>query len=105
MMEIKFFDQNIENFISSLEIVTHAKTLRMLDLLEKYGSNLNLPYSKKIDRRLFELRIRGKKEVRIIYTFHKNQVVLLHAFIKKSRRIAKKDLDLGKKKLFPLDSL
>lgn len=104
-MEIKFFDQNIENFLGSLEKITHAKTLRILDLLEKYGSNLSMPYSKKIGRRIFELRIRGKHEVRIIYTFYKNKAVLLHAFIKKSRRIAKRDSDLGKKKLFSLDSL
>ena len=104
-MEIKFFDQNIEDFIDSLEKTTHAKTLRILDLLEKYGSNLSLPYSKKIGRRLFELRIYGKQKVRIIYTFYKNQVVLLHSFIKKSQRITKRDLDLAKKKLFYLDSL
>jgi phage-related protein len=104
-MEIKFFDQSIEDLIGSLERITHAKTLRILDLLEKYGSKLSLPYSKKIGRRLFELRIRGKNEVRIIYTFYKNQVVLLHAFIKKSRRITKRDLDSGNKKLFFLDAL
>ena len=99
-MEIKFFDDSINAFMGKLEKPTFAKTLRTLDLLEEYGNNLGMPHSKKIDTHLFELRIRGKTEIRIIYTFYQNSVVLLHAFIKKSRRTPKKALTLARKRLW-----
>ncbi len=60
-MEIRFFDQSAEDFITGLDKPTIAKTLRTLDLLEKFGNNLCMPHNKKIDNNLFELRIRGKK--------------------------------------------
>lgn len=102
-MKIIFFDQRIEDFVSNLEKSTFAKTLRTLDLLEKYGSNLGMPHSKKIDAHLYELRIRGKTEIRFIYTFYQRSAVLLHAFIKKNQRIPKKALNLARKRLSSLD--
>ncbi|MBI3627133.1 MAG: type II toxin-antitoxin system RelE/ParE family toxin [Candidatus Sungbacteria bacterium] len=45
--------------------------------------------SPKVHTKLFELRIHGKQEVRIFYTFHRDEAVLLHGFVKKSKRIPK----------------
>lgn len=103
-MEIKFYDQSIEKFITGLEKPVIAKTLRTLDLLEKFGNKLGMPHSKKIDTNLFELRVRGKKEVRIIYCFYKNTIVLLHAFIKKTQKIPKREIILAKNRQNTLDS-
>jgi phage-related protein len=41
---------------------------------------------------LLELRIRGKREVRVFYCFHKNKAFLLHACIKKSEKTLDKEL-------------
>ncbi|MFA6917953.1 MAG: type II toxin-antitoxin system RelE/ParE family toxin [Candidatus Gracilibacteria bacterium] len=102
-MEIRFFAPKIENFIKQLDKPIIAKTLRTLDLLEKYGNKLGMPYSKKIDAGLFELRIRGKIEIRIIYCFHKSVVILLHAFVKKSQKIPHSIMILARKRLDSLD--
>lgn len=104
-MEIKFFDDALEKFIEDLESPTIAKVLRTIDLLEKFGNALGLPHSKKISPRLFELRIRGKQEVRILYTFNMNAIVLLHGFIKKTDRILKKELEVAHKKIKALDAI
>lgn len=98
-MEIKFFDKALEQFIGNLKPEIVAKILRTIDLLEAFGNRLMMPHSKKISSRLFELRIRGEQEVRIIYIFHQNIAVLLHGFIKKSDRISKKDLKAASQKL------
>ncbi|MBU1179983.1 type II toxin-antitoxin system RelE/ParE family toxin, partial [Patescibacteria group bacterium] len=45
---------------------------------------LTLPHAKKVDKSIFELRIRGRQEARIFYAFHKNEIILLHGFVKKS---------------------
>lgn len=79
--------------------------LRVIDLLEKFGYQLSLPHSKKIDANLFELRIRGRQEVRIFYTFSADNIIMLHGFIKKSAAIPKKEIDQEKRKLKNLTPL
>ncbi len=98
-MKINLFDSGVETFISSLEKLTVAKVLRTIDLLEIFGSSLGLPHSKKIKNKLYELRIRGKQEVRIFYTFYRDEAVLLHGFLKKSRQIPGKEIKIALQKL------
>ena len=105
IMEVRFLDNALEQFIRGLEKPTIAKVLRTIDLLESFGSQLGMPHSKKIVSRLFELRVRGRQEVRILYTFHNGGAVLLHGFIKKSQKIATKELKVAYQKLRALDSL
>jgi len=104
-MEIKILDSALEKFIESLPKPTIAKVLRTIDLLEELGPNLGMPHTKKILPRLFELRIRGIQEIRIFYTFHKAKIYLLHGFIKKSKKIPKKEIDTALEKLKKLDTV
>ncbi|NIA18466.1 MAG: type II toxin-antitoxin system RelE/ParE family toxin [Simkaniaceae bacterium] len=90
-------NQQIEDFICKLEKQAIAKVLRTLDLLEKFGNRLGMPHSKKIGKGLFELRIRGKIEIRIIYCFHKNTITLLCIFVKKTRKIPREIIEIAKK--------
>ena len=94
-MEIETVNKNIDDFLKKLEPITYAKALRLLVLLSDYNYKLGLPYSKSLRDGLFELRIIGKKQVRIIYCFSNNKIYLLHGFIKKQNRIPKKDIDLA----------
>lgn len=98
-MEIRFFDIQLEKFIYSLDDLTIAKVLRIIDLLEIFGHKLTFPHSKKISGELFELRIRGKQEIRIFYIFYKNEAILLHGFIKKSERIPKNEILVATRKM------
>ena len=101
-MDIIFPDNTVKDFIEGLEKPTISKIFKALELLERFGSELRMPYSKKISRGLFELRIRGKQEVRIFYTF-KEGAVLLHACEKKTFKIPKKELETAKQKLKRID--
>lgn len=103
-MEIKFFDSRVEKSIRSLEKSVVAKVLRTIDLLAAFGNKLSLPHSKYVESRLLELRVRGKIDVRILYTFHKGQAVLLHAFVKKGSKIPKKELYTACEKMQALDA-
>ena len=86
-------DQPVENFIKSLDLPTRVKVARHIRLLSENGHLLRMPYSKFIADGLYELRTRGKTEVRIFYCFDKsNKAILLHAIQKKSNAIPKKDL-------------
>jgi len=104
-MKIYIFDDSLEKFIKGLQAETIAKVLRTLDLLEKFGQKLGPPHTKKISSRLFELRISGKQEVRIFYCFYKSKIFLLHGFVKKSRKIPKKEIKIALRKLNLLDTI
>ncbi len=104
-MKVQLFDDSIEKFIRSLNKSTIAKVLRTIDLLEEFAFKLGMPHSKKAGKGLFELRIRGTQEVRILYTFYQNSVVLLHGFTKKARQIPKKELKIALQKLKLLTSV
>lgn len=104
-MEVKTFDKSIDDFIISLEERTQSKVFRLLDLLGKLGHELRLPYSKQIQKGLFELRIRGIQEVRLIYMFFDGGAMVLHGFVKKSEKISQKDLELAMKRKKLLDSI
>lgn len=102
-MKIRIFDFSLEKFIKGLQKPTVAKVLRTIDLLEKFGPKLGLPHTKKISANLFELRVPGKQEIRILYSFHKSQIFLLHGFIKKSQKIPPKEIKIATRKLKMLD--
>ena len=92
-MEAKFFHRDVEKFILSLQKPTIAKTLRTIELLERFGHKLGMPHSKKVHQHIFELRVRGIQEVRILYVLRGNEAFLLHGFLKKSDRIPKRELE------------
>ena len=103
-MEVRFLDDELEEFIYSLEKQTIAKVLRTIDLLEMFGNKLRMPHSKKIAPGLFELRVRGAQEVRIIYTFYAEGSMLLTGFIKKAERTPRRELERARQKLACIDS-
>lgn len=82
----------VETFLESLEAKEIAKVIRTIELLEEFGNDLGLPHSRHLSDGLLELRIRGTREIRIFYCFHKKQAVLLHACIKKTQKTLDKEL-------------
>lgn len=79
--------EEVKQFIDELERPTIAKLWRMIGLLDNYRHRLTMPYSKMVDRNLYELRVKGKQEVRIMYTFKDDDIILFYGFIKKSQKI------------------
>ncbi len=102
-MEVQFFDKNLEQFISDLDEAMIAKVLRTIDLLEKFGSQLEMPHSKSLGQGLFELRVHGQREIRILYIFRNNKAILLHGLIKKTERLSSRELLSVRNKIHTLD--
>ena len=92
-------EKPVEEFIKSLIPTTIAKITHTIDLLEQYGSLLNMPHSKKLTNNLYELRIRGREEIRILYTFQRRNIYLLHAFKKQSQKTPPKEIHIALKRL------
>lgn len=97
-MEVRITN-DVEKLIGSLQKKTVAKVLRTIDLLERFGHRLGMPHSRKIDGNLFELRVRGRQEVRIFYAIRNRQAILFHGFIKKSQKIPEKEISTVRRKM------
>lgn len=94
-MKVLTYSQNVDEFIKAVDLSTGAKIVRAVELLTHYGHLLGMPHSKKVAPHLFELRTRGRQEVRILYCFHGGNAILLHGFIKKSQITPAKELRLA----------
>jgi phage-related protein len=84
--------KSVESFLTSLQEKEIAKAIRTIELLEEFGHDLGMPHSRHMADGLLELRIHGKREIRIFYCFHKHKAVLLHAYIKKTEKAENKEL-------------
>lgn len=98
--KVKFFqtsrgDYPVKYFIQEQNEAAYAKILLSIKLLQDNGPFLKPPYIKKLQNKLYELRISGKIAIRIFYTLHNNEYYLLHAFKKKSQKTPLKELKLA----------
>jgi phage-related protein len=78
-----------------------ADYARIVELLVEYGPSLRVPYSRAFGDGLFELRPKGKSGTgRAFYCFLiGRRVVILHAFVKKSRQTPNRELALARKRM------
>ena len=73
------------------------KALRILSHIEEFGLSYAIPHIKKLaGTPLWEIRILGRDSVRILYVAkHEKQILLLHAFIKKTNKTPRKEINIG----------
>ena len=73
MFDLQFYTlpdgkKPVEEFLNSLPVKMRVKALDSLDLLEEYGNQLRLPYSKALTDGIFELRIKFSSDISRIFT-------------------------------------
>ena len=90
---------DVKNFLYSLDFKTQARTSDLIDTLEILGQKIRPPESKKIGEKLFELRLIGKPQVRILYTVIGGKAYLLNGFIKKSWKLPLQEIDKAKMRI------
>lgn len=97
-MEIKI-DNDVEKFLAKLEKSTQAKALRIIELLKEFGSQLPMPYSRIIQKNIYELSIRGVQEVRLMYTIKNSTAYIVHGFVKKAQKTPLQDILIAKQRI------
>lgn len=100
-------NQPVQDFIREQDKPTISKIARSIDLVSKYGPNLGLPHSRYISYGIYELRVRGKNEVRIFYiVISKNfEVIFIHAFNKRTQKMPRKEYEIAKERKESLTNL
>ena len=88
-------DMPAREFIKSLPLKLEAKAYWEIGLLEQFGTNLTMPYSRYMKDGIYELRIQQASNfARIFYFFVIGQkIILTNGFIKRSRKTPTGELD------------
>lgn len=85
----------VKEFIESLNKSQTAKVAHILKTIEQYGIEFSFPYTRKmVGTQLWEIRILGQDNIRVIHAIiYRQDILLLHGFLKKKQKTPKKDLD------------
>ena len=103
---IEFFDESVEAETLALPPKILAKMLHIFELIEMAGAKLGEPYTKPLNNGLFEVRAKAQEGIgRSIYCYQKGQkIIILHTFVKKSKKTPKKDLEIALKRKKEIDN-
>jgi phage-related protein len=65
----------------------------------QFGWPLGMPLVESFGNGLWQVRSTLPNRIaRVLFTFHNNEIILLHGFIKKGKQTSKADLELAKKR-------
>lgn len=92
------FYAGVEDQIVAMPPKIQARILRLLELMEKHGANLGAPHTEPMGDGLFEIRAKAAEGIgRGLFCYLKGKrIVVLHAFVKKSNKTPKQELELAK---------
>lgn len=98
--EIDFYN-GVQEDILAMPPKIQARMLRLLDMIEEHGANLGAPHTEPMGDGLFEIRAKAKEGIgRSLFCYMKGEkVCVLTAFVKKSQKTPKKELDLAKDRM------
>ncbi|KKS45083.1 hypothetical protein A3J20_01085 [Candidatus Gottesmanbacteria bacterium RIFCSPLOWO2_02_FULL_42_29] len=91
----------VKTFLDSLQEIQKAKVFRIFNIYQQYGLLQIIPHTRKlIGTPLWEIRIKGKDNIRIIYITHtEKSILILHGFIKKTQKTPIKELNIALSRL------
>lgn len=91
----------IQGFIDNLPLKERNVVRRYLDMLEKWGTALEMPYVRHLRGPIWELR---PPRDRFLYTtLPTRRIVVLHAHRKQKGREPKQDIELALRRLAEID--
>jgi phage-related protein len=95
---ITYYSHEVQEEIMSLPATLQARYIGLTARMIEYGPNLGLPHTDAFGGGLFELRIKGVEGIARVFfcTMVKQEIVMLHSFIKKTQKTPEKELKVAK---------
>ncbi|MCE2927813.1 MAG: type II toxin-antitoxin system RelE/ParE family toxin [Rickettsiales bacterium] len=103
---VEVLNDTVRLEIKALPVDMQAKFLRISDLVVGFGIHaLKEPYVKHIQGKIWEMRLKGKDGIaRALYvTVTGRRVVILRAFIKKTQKTPREEIELALRRMKELD--
>ena len=90
----------MQDYVDGLSAREARALVNGLHLLQEHGLQLGLPLVRPLEQKVWELRIRGQRQHRVLYVAAKGQrFVLLHAFTKKTEQTPRREIDTALRRL------
>lgn len=105
MYQIVFYttqrgDSPIDEFLDGLDKKARAKVAAYLSLLEEHDPNLKRPYADHVRGKIRELRVKyGGNQYRVLFFHAGTQIILVHAFVKKTQELSESDIALAERRM------
>ena len=98
---VDYFNERVLAEIEGWPVGLLADYARLVELLLEFGPGLRMPRSRALGNGLFELRPRGREGIgRALYCYVDGErMVVLHAFVKKTRATPERHLRLGRRRV------
>jgi phage-related protein len=98
---VEYFNERVVADIEGWPVGLLADYARLVELLMEFGPGLRMPRSRALGNGLFELRPRSREGIgRALYCYLDGErVVVLHAFVKKTRATPERDLRVARRRM------
>jgi phage-related protein len=99
--EIQYYSDSVKREIEARPVGIRAMYARITERMEMFGPHLGMPFTRPMGDGLFELRAKGKEGIGRAFfcTVVGHIILILHAFIKKSQKTPRRDLELARRRL------
>lgn len=98
---ILYYNEQVQDDIMNLPATLQARYIGLTNRMIVYGPNLGLPHTDSFGGGLFELRIKGAEGIARVFfcTLVRQEIVMLHSFIKKTQKTPEKELKIAKERM------
>ncbi len=98
---ILYYNEQVQEGIMNLPATLQARYIGLTNRMIVYGPNLGLPHTDSFGSGLFELRLKGAEGIARVFfcTLVKQEIVMLHSFIKKTQKTPGKELKIAKERM------
>lgn len=98
---ILYYNEQVQDDIMNLPATLQARYIGLTNRMIMYGPNLGLPHTDSFGSGLFELRIKGAEGIARVFfcTLVRQEIVMLHSFIKKTQKTPGKELKIAKERM------
>ena len=98
--KIIYYNENVQRILNTWPVGIRAVYARITERISIFGPNLGMPFTRALGNGLFEIRAKGKEGIGRAFfcTVVARRVIVLHAYIKKSEKTTRKELEIARKR-------
>jgi phage-related protein len=99
--EILYYSEAVRRDIEAWSAGIRAMYARITERMQVFGPHLGMPFTRPMGEGLFEVRAKGKEGIgrALFCTTTGHRILILHAFIKKTPKTPRRDLELARRRL------
>ncbi|MFQ5779854.1 MAG: type II toxin-antitoxin system RelE/ParE family toxin [Nitrospiria bacterium] len=99
--EITYYSEKVQDVVNKWPIGIRAFYAHTTERMIIFGPNLGMPFIRSLGEGLFEVRARGKEGIGRAFfcTVLGKKIVILHAFIKKTKKTPKREIKMARERL------